>query len=492
MIALIREKYNSDLDEDALKFEAEEMDRLMFSDIIQIGHMNTGRWEHIRRTYVSLKMLPAEFSLDGFLYQQKTEKEIWLWKAVTITAASSAILGALVFFMLWAIWKISRERRKCRDVRAMLQVILDTIPCAVYWKDQELRYLGANRVFLEWADLRSVEQLKGLTDENLPWADNAASYREKDQQILETQRPIYQYEDTAPFGKGGKQYYLKSKIPLQESEGRMLGVLGVAENITKFKASEKKRIELIRRVEKAQKHESLKRFTGGVAHHFNNILQSALLNAELMTKALKPGQEEEQFAQACQQEILRAARLNEVLQATNGEGRFSLAEISMQQWLDHYLNSFEDIAGPDRTLKIRRAEGDLSVRADAEGIFQVVKQLLVNAVEATATDGVISLSLNFQLYTASELCEYHAGVDKSMSGGRYSVIEVEDNGSGMDDQVIGRIFDPFYTTRDTGRGLGMAMVLGILISHNGAIRINSSPDGTLIRVLLPCVDTLKA
>jgi CheY-like chemotaxis protein len=135
-------------------------------------------------------------------------------------------------------------------------------------------------------------------------------------------------------------------------------------------------------------------------------------------------------------------------------------------------------------------ESDLpALLADPTQIRQVIMNLLTNASEALdGLDGRVDIRTGVAMYSASELraADYSSG-----SEGRYVFVEVTDNGVGMDEAVRSRLFDPFFSTKFTGRGLGMAAVLGIVRGHKGAIFVASSPgQGTTFRVLFPASDCL--
>jgi CheY-like chemotaxis protein len=139
-------------------------------------------------------------------------------------------------------------------------------------------------------------------------------------------------------------------------------------------------------------------------------------------------------------------------------------------------------------LRIRYAAELPRVEADPSQLRQLVMNLLVNASDALGDQsGVVSISTSVRRCDRAELSKMW--LDEKLPEGRYVCLEVEDQGSGMDAETLGRIFDPFFTTKFTGRGLGLAVVLGIVRGHQGAIRVRRTPgQGTSFQVLLPVLE----
>jgi PAS domain-containing protein len=145
---LIISKYHSEKDREALRYEANQMDALMFPDLIEIGHMNPGRWRHIGDTYVRLGMLRSNYSLDGFLYDPNPVRDLrWVWWTVAISVGSSLLLTGAVAGLVRINRRITNAERLAREAHGMLQAVLDAIPVGVFWNDRQGKLLGCNSVF---------------------------------------------------------------------------------------------------------------------------------------------------------------------------------------------------------------------------------------------------------------------------------------------------------------------------------------------------------
>jgi PAS domain S-box-containing protein len=126
----------------------------------------------------------------------------------------------------------------------MLQLVLNNIPQSVFWKDRDLAYLGCNQRFAEDASLPSPEQIIGQTDYQMPWIDQAELYRGDDRRVMEANAPVYNFEEPQTHADGSTIWLRTSKIPLHSSDGAVIGVLGMYEDITERKRNEAERARL--------------------------------------------------------------------------------------------------------------------------------------------------------------------------------------------------------------------------------------------------------
>ncbi|MCP4007663.1 MAG: response regulator, partial [bacterium] len=183
----------------------------------------------------------------------------------------------------------------------------------------------------------------------------------------------------------------------------------------------------------------------------------------------------------------RASDLTNQMLAYSGKGRFVVEDLDLSRLVREMINLLEISISKKAALRYELEDGLPAIEADGTQIRQVVMNLITNASEATGDrSGVISIR------TGLADCdrEYFEGAypDEKQSPGAYVYLEVADTGSGMDAESLARIFEPFYTTKFTGRGLGLAAVLGIMRGHRGAIKIQSEPgQGTVFKVLIPAV-----
>jgi signal transduction histidine kinase/CheY-like chemotaxis protein len=266
--------------------------------------------------------------------------------------------------------------------------------------------------------------------------------------------------------------------------GRPCSLVSVFD-ITERKRQEQEEAETQARLLQTQKLESLGVLAGGIAHDFNNLLVGILGNADLALAELSPESTARDTVRDIQVTAQRAAELTRQMLAYSGKGRFVVEPIDISRLVEEMAHLLEVTAARRATLRLRAQPNLPLVQADATQLRQVVMNLIMNASEAIGDrSGVISVSTGITYIDAD-----YAGTTEytgPLTEGEYVHIEVADTGAGMDEATTTRIFEPFFTTKFTGRGLGLAAVLGIVRGHNGAIKVYSEVGrGTTFKVLLP-------
>jgi signal transduction histidine kinase len=239
------------------------------------------------------------------------------------------------------------------------------------------------------------------------------------------------------------------------------------------------------RLQHAQKLESLGRLAGGIAHDFNNLLMAILGNIELALDMLPPGSAAHQSLLAAGTASGRATELTRQMLAYAGRGKYSVDEVDLSRLVDGMADMLRVAVSKRAALRFDLA-GDLpSVRGDVAQIRQVLMNLVVNASEALGDrDGAIGVSTKSGFFSRSDLTEQWQGDD--LPEGTYVRLDVSDTGCGMDGKTVQRVFDPFFTTKFTGRGLGLAVVLGIVRGHKAAVKIATELGrGSTFSVLFP-------
>jgi two-component system, cell cycle sensor histidine kinase and response regulator CckA len=270
-----------------------------------------------------------------------------------------------------------------------------------------------------------------------------------------------------------------------DERGRAV-VVGQLQDLTNLRRAEEERRKLELQVMQSQKLESLGVLAGGIAHDFNNLLTSILGNADLALRELSPANPVGVYLEDIDKVSRRAAELCRQMLAYSGKGRFVVQPLSLNDVVREMGHLLSVSISKKAVVKYNFFMHLPSVMADATQVRQVVMNLITNASDAIAeTSGVITLS------TGVMDCddEYLRGVvdaTDAHQAGQYVFLEVSDTGCGIEPENLSRIFDPFFTTKFTGRGLGLAAVMGIVRGHRGALRVYSEVGrGTTFKVLLP-------
>jgi signal transduction histidine kinase/ActR/RegA family two-component response regulator len=270
-----------------------------------------------------------------------------------------------------------------------------------------------------------------------------------------------------------------------------IAVAALEEEMAERQRIESERRAIEARVLEVQKLESLGVLAGGIAHDFNNLLVGIMGNAGLALLELAPDSEAHQRVTQVETAARRAADLAREMLAYSGKGRFVVAPLDLSALVREMTHLLQVSIGKSVVLKQALAD-HVVVEADATQLRQVVMNLVVNASDAIGeANGVITVATGVMQADR----QYLAGtfVDEGLAEGDYAFIEVSDTGSGMDAATQARIFDPFFTTKFTGRGLGLAAVLGIIRAHHGALKVYSEPGrGSTFKLLLPTTEAAVA
>lgn len=241
---------------------------------------------------------------------------------------------------------------------------------------------------------------------------------------------------------------------------------------------------LERQMQQAQKLESLGVLAGGIAHDFNNLLVGIIGNLDL---ALTSEEDEplELYLEDARTAGRRAVDLTQQMLAYAGRSSFSLGVVDLSTLVRETAALLKASISKKVTMTFDLAAALPPIRVDQTQIRQVVMNLITNAGDACADeDGEILIRTHAQTIKAGEMGPGVLG--REPEPGVYAVLEVRDNGLGIDAATLRRIFEPFFSTKDTGHGLGLAAVLGIMRAHGGLLDVESTPGGgTTFRVYFP-------
>jgi PAS domain S-box-containing protein len=280
------------------------------------------------------------------------------------------------------------------------------------------------------------------------------------------------------------RWYLFHARAIRWVDGR-LARLQIAIDIDRIKSLEAERQEIAERLRHTRKLEAVSTMAGGVAHNFNNLLMVVLGNLELMRMNVQEGSNLSRRIDAAEKSAQRAADLGTLMLTYVGQTRIIPQNVSLNTTVSEMVDVLKTSVAEKATLIVEASDSPGLIHADVSKVCQVITNLVTNAVEASADQPLeIRLSVGDQRCDASQLARLAPGED--LPEGQYVWLRVADNGRGMDRETLEKVFDPFFTTKFTGRGLGMAAVMGIMRAHRGGVRIDSRPDaGTAVTVYFP-------
>ncbi len=405
----------------------------------------------------------------------------WIWGMGAVLAALLAWIGLLY-------GNIRRRRRAeaaLREAHETLASTVESSPLAIVGLDREAK------VTL-WSP--AAERLFGWSREEAMGRLHPAVLPDQRRHFLGHVARVLSGE---PFGptevrnvcKDGTEIDVSiSSAPIHNGHGEIVGAVGVVEDVTERKRAEQERRELEAKIQHAQKLESLGVLAGGIAHDFNNLLVGVLGNAELALLEMPSDGPLRAVVGEIRDAAVRASELTNQMLAYSGKGQFLVRRIDLNELIRDIGQLLRVSISKNVTLSYRLADDLPAVRADASQVRQVVMNLITNASDAIGdAAGRITLRTAAREIRRGDL----SGADPPQEppAGRYVCLEVADTGCGMDEKTRRRLFEPFFTTKFTGRGLGMAAVLGIVRGHRGAIDFESDPGrGTTFRVLLPACE----
>jgi PAS domain S-box-containing protein len=376
-----------------------------------------------------------------------------------------------------------RAERELRAGEARFRGIVETCVEGVAVLDGKARCLYANPQLAALLGAPSAEALVGTSYRDFTGPDQSAMVERRHG----VRRPgdSDRYEVTLRRLDGREIQVEVSASTLGGEDGRPAGFVALFRDVTEQKA-------LDEQVREAQKRESLGLLAGGVAHDFNNLLVGILANAGFALSELPHGSEARAAVEDIRGAAQRASELTRQLLAYSGRGKLAAGPVD----LNKVARDMGALAAPALSRKARidwrLAEGELVVEGDAGQLGQTVMNLLTNASDALAGEpGTIAVRSQVAVLDRAALARFQGG--EGLPEGRYALLEVSDDGAGMDEVTRGRVFEPFFTTKFTGRGLGLPAALGIVRGHRGAIRVESAPEkGTRVAVALPLPEGLAA
>jgi two-component system CheB/CheR fusion protein len=362
------------------------------------------------------------------------------------------------------------------NAREFAQATIDTVRGALVVLGPDLRVLKANQSFYRTFRLSPQEVEHRFIYEVGDGRWSIPRLRVLLEEVLPERRNLndFEIEQEVPSA-GGRVLVLNARR--FEGEERVLLAI---EDVTESKRTEEE-------LRKSQKMEAIGFLAAGVAHDFNNLLTGVIGNASLLLDSMPENDPSRSTLRNIISGGERAAELTRQLLAYAGKGRFYLERVDLSQVVIQTGRLIHPSIAPNVQVRLDLDKHLPLLLADPGQMQQVVMNLMINGAEAIGErGGIVQVRTGRQTVTGEPLPDLF--LKENVAPGDYIFLEVLDNGSGMDEQTMQRIFDPFFTTKFTGRGLGLAAVLGIVRQHKGALQLHSVPGrGTSFRVLL-CVE----
>lgn len=274
---------------------------------------------------------------------------------------------------------------------------------------------------------------------------------------------------------GGVRWIHDRAYSVCDATSRVLHLVGTAEDITEAR-------QLEAQLRQAQRLEAVGRLAGGIAHDFNNLLSVISGYTELIRDSLRPDDPNSAMMDEVQHAGERAAELTRQLLAFSRQQVLQTRVVNLNELVTSLTTMLGRVLGEDIDLRLKLHRRPLLTRADPGMLEQVLMNLVVNARDAMPTGGRLTIETSERQLTGEP-----GTAPPEASPGRYACVSVTDTGTGIPQQHLARIFEPFYTTKDPGRGtgLGLATAFGIVKQHGGWLTVDSQEGrGARFDVLL--------
>ena len=371
-------------------------------------------------------------------------------------------------------------RKTLTSTERFLKAIIDTNPECIKILDSDGNLMMMNPAGLAMIEADSFEQVKGQCVFNLVTGPYRDKFIALTKQIFKGVPGTLEFETV---GLKGRHVWLDTHaVPFRNDQGKIVALLGITRDVTEQKRLAEERITLETQFQQAQRLESLGILAGGIAHDFNNLLAVIIGNCALAK--LKPMEVGEKIS-SIETAANRAAEICQQMLAYAGKSNSIKGPTQLDELVEEMIRMAKFTLAKNVSIRSELAFGTTLVLADASQLRQVTMNLIINAAEAIGdVQGEVRVSLTKKTIRADQLEHDHFGAP--IPPGGYVCLQVADNGCGMDVETQKRIFEPFFTSKFTGRGLGMAAVLGIIKGHNGAVQISSQlGQGTNFKIFVP-------
>ena len=405
-------------------------------------------------------------------YYCKDRKKIW----VSITASTVRDDAGNPLYIEGLLTDISDRKRAeeaLAEARNYLDKIINFVADPIFVKDRQHRFVLINDACCELLG-RSREELIGKDDLAIFNRDEAEVFLAKDEMVFQSGEENVNEESVTDSIEVVHTVVTKKTLYVDEKGEKF--IVGVVRDVTERRRMEG---ELI----KAQKLESVGLLAGGIAHDFNNLLTAILGNISLSKILISPQDKAYERLTAAEKASLRAKDLTQRLLT------FSKGGIPVKKTISpaEVINDAAGLAcsGSMAMCELSVPDDLWAIDADEGQISQVINNIVINAIQAMPNGGKVTVHCGNIVVSADD--------ELPLRSGNYIKISIKDQGEGIPEESLGRIFDPYFTTREKGRGLGLATTYSIIKNHEGHVTVDSKVGaGTTFSIYLPASDSQAA
>ena len=401
-----------------------------------------------------------------------------LQSVAELLSGANLIFGVIVFLTGYTFFQFIRERKRAEEAieasERRHRVLLETIPDVVLRRKRDGIYTDYKPAKSFGRFMPSSDFIGTHISQILPPDVVELSMAASEKALLTGEEQVYEYRMPNRL-TGIIRDYEARVLPSGDDEVQV-----IVRDVTEDKLQEE-------RLHQSQKLESLGVLAGGIAHDFNNLLTGMLGQTSLAKFKLARGLPVTEHIDKAITSAERAADLTRQLLAYAGKGKFQIMALNLSELIRETTGLLETALPNRAELQLQLDDALPMIEADRSQIQQVVMNLVINAAEALHEEGGhVRITTRHQTLSANDDTSSYMGDE--LLPAAYVTLEIFDNGCGMDGKVISRIFDPFFSTKTHGHGLGLAATLGIMRTHHGGIQVQSQPgSATTFTLLFPAL-----
>ncbi len=457
-----------------LEFEEREMKTLVLSDVVDIGHMNLGRWERMEQVFQEAGLTRKKQELTRFMFEAEPRPD-WrlLWILGGILAVAVLIGGVALLWTFQLRKKVEKSTREVRLSEAKLTALIENTSAAIWSVDRECRYVTFNSHFERLVeDLVGRQPAVGMKLDDLLPPETATERKRLYERALAGEHFVTE----AVFQLRHGQRTLEQSFSPIASGGEITGVTVFSFDITEQRLLEEQ-------LRQSQKMDAIGQLAGGVAHDFNNLLMVIQGNASLALMSEQPEHEVRAIFQDILAATERASALTGQLLAFSRRQPMQARELDVNTVVGEVSRMLERLIGEHITLRTLFTGEATIVHADTAMIEQVLLNLAVNARDAMPQGGMLTLSTNVVSGR-----DRPGGMPLEARAEVFVRIDVSDTGTGIGADSLPHIFEPFFTTKEVGKGtgLGLATAFGIAQQHGGWLSVESEVGrGSTFSLFIP-------
>ncbi len=405
----------------------------------------------------------------------KVKKELAFFQTMLLYIPLLMIIGSIVFALFISKF-IKRSSNELNSTKNLLENILNALPVRIFWKDVNSVYKGANRIFLDDCNISDKEDIIGKDDYAMPWTkEQADAYRKDDRTVIKTKTSKLNIKETQTRPDGSIGYLNTSKVPWLDSEGKIIGTIGLYEDITKSLKDEqiikKQEIQLLKQQRFAQMGEMISM----IAHQWRQPLNViSTISGILKLKAMKnkPIDNDSLLEKLSKIEDQTRYLSNTVDDFRNFfKSDKAVTKTTPKELIEDTLNIISSTL-INKNIKIEtKFENSCEIEINKNEVMHVLLNIIKNAEDILSDNKVNDPWIKITSSIVDDKC----------------LIEIEDNGGGIDEDIMGKVFDPYFSTKDekNGTGLGLYMSKVIIEDHcKGRLEVKNTGNGAVFSLYI--------